>query len=162
MSDCKFGAMDAFGGKDSGHVRRHPAHFSVTERFNTSSIVFVTVCSKDRKKIFCSDVAHELICESWKSADHYRVGRYVIMPDHIHFFCAAATREASLRKWVKYWKAFLERGPSRGNSRYGRSIFGIVSYGVVNIILKNGITFEIIPFARGWSKTRMIGGFRVQ
>lgn len=109
MSDRKFGAVDAFGGEDSGHGRRRPVHFSTKERFDTSSIVFVTICAKDRKKIFCSDEVHELMCRSWIRADHYRVGRYVIMPDHIHFFCAPAMREASLGKWVKYWKALVSK-----------------------------------------------------
>ena len=89
--------------------RKRPAHFAVKERFNTSNIIFVTVCSKDRKKIFCEDNAHDLIRNSWLRADHFRVGRYVIMPNHIHFFCAPSAKDASLANWVKYWKTLVSR-----------------------------------------------------
>ena len=43
--------------------------------------------------------------ESWKEATHWRVGEYVIMPDHVHFFCAPGMFEyPSIRRWTGYWK----------------------------------------------------------
>ena len=36
------------------------------------------------------------------------MGRYVIMPDHIHFFCAPGRiPPTGLRPWVKYWKRLV-------------------------------------------------------
>jgi hypothetical protein len=41
--------------------RKRPAHLPVRELSNRSNIVFVTVCSKDRKSIFADQEMHELI-----------------------------------------------------------------------------------------------------
>ena len=38
----------------------------------------------------------------------WRVGRYVIMPDHVHLFCAPAD-DVSLGRWVQFWKAMVSR-----------------------------------------------------
>ncbi len=66
--------------------RKHPAHMPAVKRHNEPIIVFLTVCSKDRKRIFaCSDAA-EAILDAWRDAKSWRVGRYVLMPDHIHLF----------------------------------------------------------------------------
>jgi REP element-mobilizing transposase RayT len=54
-----------------------------------ASIYFVTTCVKDRRQLLaCDKVANILIAE-WHAAHDRRgwaVGRYVIMPDHVHFF----------------------------------------------------------------------------
>lgn len=49
---------------------------------------------------------HDCLRAAWRMADHWLVGRYVIMPDHVHLFCAPGTFPPSaLRVWVSYWKA---------------------------------------------------------
>ena len=43
-------------------------------------------------------------------ADHWYVGRYVLMPDHIHLFCAPAKVEyLSVKRWVAYWKSLSSK-----------------------------------------------------
>jgi putative transposase len=43
--------------------------------------------------------------ERWANAKSWLVGRYVVMPDHIHLFCAPATiPPGPLEQWVRYWK----------------------------------------------------------
>ena len=38
------------------------------------------------------------------------VGRYVIMPDHIHLFCSPATQDAvGVAQWVTYWKRLVSQ-----------------------------------------------------
>ena len=32
------------------------------------------------------------------------VGRYVILPDHVHFFCAAEPSAKTLPEFVRLWK----------------------------------------------------------
>jgi len=90
--------------------RKHPAHPPVVETFNRSIIVYVTVCTKDRRPVLANAVMHELLCRAWDGAGHWRVGRYVVMPDHIHFFCAPGTYPpTSVKKWVEYWKGNIAR-----------------------------------------------------
>src|SRR5256885_6005252 len=47
--------------------------------------------------LFRSDRADAVaaILNAWKTADHWLVGRYVIMPDHIHLFCAPVDRKST-------------------------------------------------------------------
>ena len=45
-------------------------------------------------------------------------GLYVIMPDHIHFFCAPSKMDcAPIKIWIKYWKRCVSTnmGWSRGS-----------------------------------------------
>ena len=85
--------------------RKHPAHIPLVERHNEPVIVFLTVCSKDRKRIFASPDAAAVIVSAWREAKSWLVGRYVIMPNHIHLFCAPGVfPPESLDQWVRYWK----------------------------------------------------------
>jgi REP element-mobilizing transposase RayT len=88
--------------------RKRPTHFPAVERFNRSDIVFVTVCTQERRPLLARDAAVVRLVEAWRQADAWQVGRYVVLPDHLHLFCAPAVREApSLVAWVKYWKALV-------------------------------------------------------
>ncbi len=91
--------------------RRRPAHPPIAEPFNRAIIVFVTVCTKDRQPLLANPQVHELLVRAWKLADHWIVGRYVIMPDHVHLFCSPGVwPPRSLRAWVRYWKSLVARG----------------------------------------------------
>jgi putative transposase len=90
--------------------RQHPAHPPVRERHNQPIVVFLTVCSSDRKRIFASKDVVEAVTNAWTGAISWLVGRYIFMPDHIHMFCAPATFPAeSLKQWVRYWKNTASR-----------------------------------------------------
>jgi REP element-mobilizing transposase RayT len=90
--------------------RKHPIHQPVYESHNRSVIIFVTVCTKDRKPILADDTAHQTLVEAWQVATSWLVGRYVIMPDHVHLFCAPAElHPLPLLKWVSYWKSHAAR-----------------------------------------------------
>src|SRR5436305_6162622 len=90
--------------------RRQPVHLPPREQFNTPVIVFVTVCTKNRKSILADDVAHALLRDAWVAADSWLIGRYVIMPDHVHLFCAPTTSDAlPLVNWVHFWKSYTSR-----------------------------------------------------
>ena len=90
--------------------RRRPAHHPPIERFNEPVIVLVTVCAKDRIPVLACDAVHRVCRDIWQAADFWRVGRYVIMPDHVHLFCAPGrTPMPSLRQWVEFWKSRIAR-----------------------------------------------------
>jgi putative transposase len=86
--------------------RKHPAHFPAVERHNVPVIVFLTVCTQARKPILTNAAAHEVLQTAWRKARLWLVGRYILMPDHAHLFCAPAEFPPSaLQKWVEYWKS---------------------------------------------------------
>lgn len=80
-------------------------HHPVVESGNRSIIVFVTVCAAGREPVLANQSAHRSLQMAFSRADHWIVGRYVVMPDHVHLFCAPGTWPAEpLSKWVGYWK----------------------------------------------------------
>src|SRR5437870_4611456 len=68
--------------------RNKPIHLPPREQHNTPIIVFLTVCTKNKNPILDDDAVHDVLKQSWKTRPSWQVGRYVIMPDHIHLFCA--------------------------------------------------------------------------
>jgi putative transposase len=90
--------------------RKHPVHLPSIERFNTPIIVFLTVCTKNRKPILANEPVHRLLTDSWRLKTSWIVGRYTLMPDHIHLFCAPEESPAMpLGPWVKSWKSHAAR-----------------------------------------------------
>jgi putative transposase len=47
---------------------------------------------------------------AWQQAAAWLVGRYVVMPNHIHLFCAPNGIDApSLERWMRFWKSVATR-----------------------------------------------------
>lgn len=88
--------------------RASPTHSPNIQRHNQPVILFVTVCTRDRRNILACDRAHAALRDAWARAGQYRVGSYVVMPDHVHLFCSPATCETeNVQKWVAYWKRLV-------------------------------------------------------
>jgi len=52
-------------------------------------VFFITVCAVDRRAELANDRLHGICREVWSNCETrygWRVGRYVLMPDHAHFF----------------------------------------------------------------------------
>jgi REP element-mobilizing transposase RayT len=87
-------------------MRKKPAHWALHEHDNRSILIFVTVCTHQRKCILAHPDAVAAILKAWKAADNWMIGRYVIMPDHLHFFCAPAKQSTpALPRWIAFWKS---------------------------------------------------------
>lgn len=90
--------------------RKRPAHFTTVESDSRSIIIFLTVCTKRRRPLLANERAAELLREAWSAATVWSVGRYVILPDHIHLFCAPNTFPPErLKKWISFWKNSVTR-----------------------------------------------------
>ena len=89
-------------------VRRRLAHPPPIDRGNDPTVLFVTVCVLDRAPILANAEVHAALRRVWPRADHWRVGRYLVMPDHVHLFCTPGLGEPlSVRRWAAYWKRLL-------------------------------------------------------
>jgi len=87
--------------------RRHPIHLPDIQRFNQPVILFVTICTHERKSVLASGSMREAIENAWQRAQDWRVGRYVIMPDHVHLFCSRVNESTGLIQWARYWKRLV-------------------------------------------------------
>jgi REP element-mobilizing transposase RayT len=86
--------------------RQHPVHQDLHETSNRPPIIFLTVCTKSKKRILSNEAAHRILLEAWTAADSWLVGRYILMPDHIHLFCSPLMgTSVPLNKWVSFWKS---------------------------------------------------------
>jgi putative transposase len=86
--------------------RHTPAHPPPLMRHNRAMILFLTVCTDKRKRILACDEAHHLLLDVWRESNEWQAGRYVVMPDHIHLFCAPVSLDsATLSRWVTFWKS---------------------------------------------------------
>ena len=103
-------------GRDGGPAvpryssRRHPTHLPNIERFNQPVILFLTVCSNERRPVLACERVHEALKKVWPQALQYCVGRYIVMPDHLHLFCAPTVRDPeNVSRWAAYWKRLASR-----------------------------------------------------
>lgn len=71
-------------------------------------MVYLTVCTRDRQPWLASSTIHDLLRKVWSDAGAWLVGRYTIMPDHLHLFAGLAS-EIPFDNWVKYWKSQFTR-----------------------------------------------------
>jgi len=96
-------AIEARFFMDEQPVRKKPVHGVIPYRGQTT-IVFVTACVKDRKPILATHKMHENLVGVWRGSAHWLVGRYVVMPDHVHFFVSPTDKAGKLEEWMGYWK----------------------------------------------------------
>ena len=78
-------------------------------------VYFITTCTRERKPILSSPQATDVLLREWqlaKARHGWLIGRYVIMPDHVHFFCAEQTAGAlrPLPQFMNKWKEWTAKG----------------------------------------------------
>jgi putative transposase len=90
--------------------RKRLPHFSPLEFPNQSIIVYVTQVVHGRRPLLARPEVVAMLQATWRHASHWLVGRYVVMPDHIHFFCAPNHEPRTpLKRWMSYWKGEATR-----------------------------------------------------
>ena len=76
-------------------------------------IYFVTTCTYQRKAILAREEVAKILIREWSSARKrhgWAIGRYVIMPDHVHFFCAPELDAKPLPVFIGFWKEWTSKG----------------------------------------------------
>ncbi|MEO6875099.1 MAG: transposase [Opitutaceae bacterium] len=77
-----------------------------------SPVYFLTACTAHRHKILAKPLAASILTQSWHAAPKIHgwvVGRYVVMPDHVHFFAAARRDAKVLSAFMRDWKRWTAR-----------------------------------------------------
>jgi putative transposase len=83
--------------------RKNPAsgvHIDLAQ----SNIVLLTVTTARRKPWLANKTAHELLRQAWQETNAWLVGDYLLMPDHLHCFCAPRDFHFTIEKWIRFWK----------------------------------------------------------
>jgi REP element-mobilizing transposase RayT len=128
--------------------RHRPAHYTPVELGNRAILIFLTVCTKERMPCLASDDIHQILRESWTAATGWRTGRYVVLPDHVHLFCAPACwPPPPMHSWVRYWKrlATVQIRKIHDEFQWQRDI-GIPNCVKGRAILRNGPTLKETQF----------------
>ena len=79
--------------------------------FVDSPIYFVTACTANRRKILAHSPIHEALVGFGESGPTHGawIGRYVLMPDHLHTFVALDEEKITLATWMKSLKNSLSK-----------------------------------------------------
>ncbi len=92
--------------KEHSHLRR------LSKIFTNDPAYFITTSTKNRRRILDNPVAHQILREEWAAAlerHGWAIGSYVVMPDHVHFFCKPTFRAKSLSKLMQQWKQWTSK-----------------------------------------------------
>jgi putative transposase len=71
--------------------------------------VLLTVKTQGRQRWLASAKAHQFIHQTWFEATAWLVSDYLLMPDHLHCFCAPRDLNFTIEQWIKYWKGEFRR-----------------------------------------------------
>jgi putative transposase len=88
------------------HLRR------LDEIWVANPIYFITSCTAGRTRRLANDKFHGIATEVWRNCqEHYQwsIGRYVIMPDHVHFFAFDNQEMRTLAEVVGKWKEWTAK-----------------------------------------------------
>jgi putative transposase len=83
--------------------RQNPAS-GVRVNLGQSNIILLTVTTDRRDPWLANETAHKLLHEAWSEATAWLVGDYLLMPDHLHCFCAPRDLHFTIETWISYWK----------------------------------------------------------
>jgi len=89
-----------------------PARLRRLERvFPRAPVYFVTACTADRRKLLARAEVHDTFEEFARNGMERGVwvGRYVLMPDHLHAFVAFDDERINLQTWMKSLKNALSK-----------------------------------------------------
>jgi putative transposase len=100
--------------------RKHPSEGVFIFR-GQATIVFLTVCTQRRETGLANTLVQKTLVASWRKADAWLVGQYLIMPDHVHLFCSPQNEDYTIEQWITFWKRQFRRlhgeNPPRFQSR---------------------------------------------
>jgi REP element-mobilizing transposase RayT len=78
----------------------------------TNPRYFITVCTENRRPILASEETVSVLRKEWEAAMErhgWAVGSYVVMPDHVHFFCTDGEQGVTLSEFVGKWKEWTAK-----------------------------------------------------
>ena len=83
--------------------------------------VFLTVSTNQREPWLTLGVIQQALHDLWlHRATAWLVSDYLLMPDHLHLFCAPAGLRFAVERWIAFWKdQFAKARPDTGKFQEG-------------------------------------------
>jgi REP element-mobilizing transposase RayT len=75
-------------------------------------IYFLTACTYQRRQSLADPTVAPILIDEWPSARErhgLHIGRFVIMPDHVHFFAVADSGGKPLAGFIAKWKEWTAK-----------------------------------------------------
>ena len=90
-------------------IKRTPPRLAEVFPWHDAPVYFVTICTLNRQPVLAYPYVHEAFRLYATRGREFgvAVGRYVIMPDHLHVFVALG-QEMTVGRWVKGLKRYLD------------------------------------------------------
>ncbi|MFI5335378.1 MAG: REP-associated tyrosine transposase [Opitutales bacterium] len=91
---------------DRSHLRR------LANVWIRSPLYFLTACTRERRPVLIQADIPKVLIEAWQASpdiNGWVIGRYVIMPDHVHFFTRPQPDSKPLGAFVRDWKKWTAR-----------------------------------------------------
>jgi putative transposase len=66
---------------------------------------------------------HEVLRSVWRLATYWKVGPYILMPDHLHLFAWPGILHADFDAWVRYWKSQFSNAIDNQSPRWQETCF---------------------------------------
>jgi putative transposase len=122
--------------------------------FATGPLYFVTFCTHKRQRFLAKDEVHTafvLFAKRAKDNFNVAVGRYVIMPDHVHLF-VRGDYDFRLGPWIGALKLALAKAGmlSRAKGQVWQEGFLTIFCEPMRATRKSGTTFARIRCAPDW------------
>lgn len=80
--------------------------------FSRAPIYFLTACVAGRRPLLNNQVALKCFVDVWEKCadlDGWFIGRFVLMPDHVHLFALPSPTAKNRSSWLKVWKPVSAR-----------------------------------------------------
>ena len=95
------------------HERRIPAK-GVQISLSGPNWVFLTVCTHSRTRWLAETSVQHALHDIWlRTATAWLVCDFLLMPDHLHLFCAPSDLDVAIERWVAFWKDRLAKAHPR-------------------------------------------------
>ena len=92
--------------ENKGHLKR------LGRLYNSNPLYFITTSTFERHRLLTNNTVSHILIDEWsKCFDRHgwSIGSYVIMPDHVHFFCKPAVDKKTLSQMMQAWKQWTSK-----------------------------------------------------
>jgi len=100
---------------------RHTPAKGVHVSLDGPTWVFLTVCTEKRERWLTQASVQRALHDIWeRTATAWLVSDYLLMPDHLHLFCAPHDLKFTVERWIGFWKdRFAKTHPDTGTFQAG-------------------------------------------